>query len=133
MDHNAGPYCGMKFVFNRTAAEKKFFLAICIAALFLSCGTSPKKSAKANVQPVPATEVEQQPTQAIVPPEIVRSKNMRIANGLKILTMANATGDYVLSCSLKAAESCITPTPGKKIFFIQQKYLLEASGCEEFH
>ena len=92
--------------------------ATALAGLLMSCAAPSTKSAKTNPQPVQA-EAEQQPTRQVVPPEIVRSKSMRIVNGLKILTMTNANGDYLLSCSLKAGESCITPATRKKLFIVQ--------------
>jgi hypothetical protein len=106
---------------------KSCFAVLLAATVLLSCSTAPK-SAKAN----PQAEAEQQPTRQAVPPEIVRSKNMRIANGLKILTMTNANGDYLLSCNLKAGESCITPEPRKNYLLFNRSTYWKLPGAKTF-
>ncbi|MGH9611528.1 MAG: hypothetical protein ACRD4P_00460 [Bryobacteraceae bacterium] len=115
-----------------SVARHKIFLAISAVGILLSCGTSPTKPAKTNLQSPPTAE--KQPSQGdgvVVPPEVVRCKNVQIAHGVKTLTMSNTHGDYLLSCSIKAA-GCTTPEPAKNYLLFNKNTRWKMPGAQPF-
>lgn len=81
----------------------KAVLVIFTFGFLLSCGSVPAKPAKANQQPAVAEEEKKRQSQdsGIVPPEIVRSKNVRVAFGLKTVTVGNINGNMCCHATSK--------------------------------
>ena len=106
--------------------------SVCVFGVLLACCTSPTKSAKASSQAA-APEEEKQLSQddGVIPPEVVRCKNMRISQEVKTLTMSNANGEYFLSCNVKAA-GCITPEPGKNYLLFNKNTHWKMPGAKTF-
>jgi hypothetical protein len=103
-------------------------IAIC-AALILSCSAppkpvDPKKPAANNVAVTP-------PDRTLVPPEIVQLQVMKVFGEVKTLTMSNSTGEYHLSCNLKA-RGCETPIPGKNYFLFNNHTYWKLPGAQAY-
>jgi len=56
---------------------------------------------------------------------------MQIIGQVKTLTMSNSTGEYHLSCNLKA-DGCETPTPGKNYLLINKNTHWKLPGAEKY-
>ena len=99
---------------------RKVFLTVLNFTLFFctSCSGGPQKSASASAQANSASRTTlaqpspQQQAEGLIPPEVVRSEEVRIKDGAKLVTVGNAHGRYHLWCNIKT-ESCITPMPAK--------------------
>jgi hypothetical protein len=107
-------------------ARSTLFWSIFPICLLLSCQRTPTKSAKANSQN-PASSVEQ----GVIAPEVVRSEKVHIENGLKMLTVGNANGHYLLSCYTEAG-GCITPEPNKNYLLINKNTYWKMPGAKDF-
>ena len=65
-------------------------------------------------------------------PEIVRSQQVQNDNrGIKIVTLGNTNGDYVLSCNTKA-DNCLTPTPGKDYYVFTKMTKWKFPGATKY-
>src|SRR5665213_587484 len=115
------------------AGAKNIVLAMCICAVLFSCGTSPSKQADEN-SPTSTAKGQKKQSQddGVVLPEVVRSKNVHIANGLKIVTVGNANGEYLLSCNIQAPSGCITPIPGKNYQLFNKNTRFKRPGAKDF-
>lgn len=69
--------------------------------------------------------------QTLVPPEVVRSENVRVEGDMKIVTVGNAQRHYSLFCNVKAA-GCITPEPGKDYLLFDAKTRWKMPGAKDF-
>jgi hypothetical protein len=69
--------------------------------------------------------------QTLVPPEVVRSENVRIDGDMKIVTVGNAQRHYTLFCNIKAA-GCITPERGKNYLLFDAKTRWKMPGAKDF-
>jgi len=118
---------------KKMAGANKIVLAMCICAVLFSCGTSPSRRANGNSQ-TPAAEGQKKQSQddAVVLPEVVRSKSVHIANGLKTVTVSNANGEYLLSCNIQASSGCITPIPGKNYQLFNKNTRFKRPGAKDF-
>ena len=116
------------------AASWKLHVAILLAVLLVSCSTPSTKPAKAISQ-IPGSIVEQPNLQAhddsVIPPEVVRSEEVHIGNGEKLLTVGNANGHYLLSCATKA-DGCITPAPNKNYLLFTKTTHWKMPGAQDF-
>ena len=65
------------------------------------------------------------------PPEVVRSEDVRIENGVKMLTVGNANGHYLLICNT-IADSCITPAPSKNYLLLTKTTRWRMPGARDF-
>jgi hypothetical protein len=70
------------------------------------------------------------PGSGAVPPEVVQSVKVEISDGIKVLTVANTSGRYVLSCNLEAL-GCVTPEPNKKYLLITKETRWRFPGATE--
>lgn len=105
---------------------------MCICAVLFSCGTSPAKQAHGNSQTVTAEgQKTQRQDDGVVLPEVVRSKNVHIANGLKTVTVSNLNGEYLLSCNIQASSGCITPIPGKNYLLFNRNTRFKMPGAKD--
>jgi hypothetical protein len=98
----------------------KFFLPFLTIGVLLSCSNSPTK------QPVSQSHED-----GTVAPEIVRSEAVRIEDGVKMLTVSNLQGNYLLSCN-SDLDSCITPAPGKDYLLFTKSTRWKLPGAEDF-
>lgn len=116
------------------AARWKLFLATLSVGLLLSCSTPSTKPSKANSQDPSSTAGQphqQRDDVGVVPPEVVRSEEVHIGNGVKMLTVGNANGHYLLSCNTKV-DSCITPAPGKNYLLLTKTTRWKMPGARDF-
>jgi hypothetical protein len=69
----------------------------------------------------------------VIPPEVVRSEEVHIdiENGLKMVTVRNANGHYLLSCKINA-EGCITPAPNKNYLLVTKTTRWKMPGAQNF-
>ena len=102
----------------------------------LSCSRSTNKSASTNSQtkeasaPTSDQSNEQQKAEALVPPETVRSEEVRIEMRVKMVTVGNAQGHYRLSCHTDV-DSCVTPEPGKDYLLFTKTTRWRFPGAKE--
>jgi hypothetical protein len=85
------------------ASYLKPVLVLSTIVLLLSCSTSLTTS---------ETKAPQKIENGMVPPEVVRSEEIHIEDGRKMLTVGNIQGHYLLACKA-SLDSCVTPVPGK--------------------
>jgi len=107
---------------NFAQIEKQMRKLLCASVMFglvfvVSCSSSPPKQSvnavkAASDSTVVQPDPQRQPEETFTPPEVVRSEEVRIENGLKTLTVGNSHGHYHLWCNIKA-NACVTPMPGK--------------------
>lgn len=96
-----------------------------------SCSSSPPKSAAANAAPEPTVvQPNQQQNAELTPPETVRSEEVRIVSGVKLVTVGNSLGHYHLSCNAKV-DSCVTPMPGKDYLVFSKETRWKMPGAKE--
>ena len=79
--------------------------------LIVSCSSSPPKTVP-EVAPATHPTAPQDTSDGLVPPDTVRSEEMKIVASVRIVTVGNSQGHYHLSCNSKL-DSCLTPVPGK--------------------
>src|SRR5712692_9177044 len=100
---------------DRTLGTTGKLMALLTIGVLVSCSSSPTKPTS-NIKATSNSTVKQpnqlQQTDELTPPEIVRSERVRIEKGVKMLTVGNVHGHYLLSCNTNL-NSCVTPTPGK--------------------
>jgi hypothetical protein len=68
--------------------------------------------------------------QTLVPPEVVRSENVRIDGDVKIVTVANPQRHYTLFCNVTAA-GCITPERGKNYLLFDTSTRWKMPGAKD--
>jgi hypothetical protein len=69
--------------------------------------------------------------QNIVPPEIVRFKNVLVRGDVKLMTVGNAKRDYALFCNIKAS-GCVTPEPNKTYLLFNKNTRWKMPGATDF-
>ena len=69
--------------------------------------------------------------QTLVPPEVVRSENVRIDGDMKIVTVGNAQRHYTLFCNVKVA-GCTTPERGKNYLLFDTSTRWKMPGAKDF-
>jgi hypothetical protein len=69
--------------------------------------------------------------QTLVPPEVVRSENVRIDGDMKIRTVGNAQRHYTLFCNVKVA-GCTTPERGKNYLLFDTSTRWKMPGAKDF-
>ena len=104
------------------------------AALLLSC--KPTREATVEAGPkeptvVKVEDVPDKPKKPVVPPEIVRLRELRVSGDIKTLTVGDATGEYHLSCNRKAA-GCVSPTPGKNYLLFKEGTHYRLAGAKSY-
>jgi hypothetical protein len=116
----------------------KLILALLSFGVLLSCSSSrPKTSASANsyIKPTADATLEQPNKQpridGVRPPELFRSEGVRIEKGVKILTVGNVQGHYLLSCNTNL-DSCVTPIPGKDYLLFTKTTRWKFPGAKDF-
>lgn len=117
--------------------RKLFFALFIVSVLFVvSCSGSPPKTASTNAQVKPASGSSvvqpslQQEAEGLTPPEVVRSEEVRIEDGVKLVTVGNSQGHYHLSCNAKL-DSCVTPVPGKDYLIFSKTTRWRFLGAKE--
>src|ERR1700680_3546793 len=100
---------------DRTLGITAKLMALLTLGVLVSCSSSPTKP-NSQIKATSGSTVEhpnqQQQTDELTPPEIVRPEGVRIENGVKMLTVGNVQGHYLLLCNTNV-DGCVTPTPGK--------------------
>lgn len=69
--------------------------------------------------------------QNIIPPEVVRSENVRVEGDVKTVTVGNANRHYLLFCNIKVA-GCITPEPNKNYLLFDKNTRWKMPGAKDF-
>jgi len=122
---------------DRTVGMIGKLILLLTCGVLLSCTSSPTKPASesSQVKAAPGSTLEQsnpqQQTDGLVPPEIVRSEGVRIEKGVKMLTVGNVQGHYLLSCNTNQ-DGCVTPTPGQDYLLFSKTTRWKFPGAKDF-
>ena len=96
----------------------------------ISCTSSrPTPEPAAAPAVVKVIPVKDEDGNELTEPEKVRSKQVQNDNrGVKIISVGNANGSYVLGCNMKA-DNCVTPIPGRDYYVFNKNTKWKIPGA----
>jgi hypothetical protein len=119
--------------------SRSFFVFLgcfCLFGTWASCSNAPTKPNPTNSEPKTTNnstvqQTNPMETEGVTPPETVQSEQVRIAKGVKLLTVGNAKGHYLLSCNTNL-DSCLSPTPGKDYLVFTKSTRWKFPGAKDY-